>query len=234
MEPPTDTASLRAQIDNLQAELDTLRARYDTLLEAKNRAAECYKADYKKWRDFKRWLFGDAETGDCVKTSLKGGELVAYTRSSVLGKRKQQFEDFGPNLEHAGEEDYETKGCEQESVRDLKVERPHSPPVAVISRHQRRKSYHGGSSHKVLSALSPGNNKDPFLAPNQDDKSSVLVDNFGTLVRFVETPLDREPFAEMPCKAEPSRSIPLTEPRKGKGRYAQVPYVFCGQSVNKA
>lgn len=220
MEPPTDTASLRAQVTSLQAELDSLRARYDTLLEAKNRAAERYKADYKKWRDFKRWLFRDAETDEHVKSFLKGGELVAYRRASALGKRKQ-LEEFGPNLEHAGEEDHDTKGHRQESVRNMKVERPHSPPVAVAPRHQRRKSYHGGPSHKVLSP-SPGSNKDPS---NHADKSSVLVDNI-VLALDSEAALDREPFVEMPCKAGPSRSTPLTEPRKARGRYAHVPYVF--------
>ena len=184
MEPPTDTGSLRSQIASLQEELDSLRDRYDTLLEAKNRAAERYKADYKKWRDFKRWLFRDAETDDhdnLDKTFLKSDELlVAHTRSSALGKRKQ-FEEFGPNLQHAGREDDETKGHKQVSIRDMGVGLPHSSPVAVASRHQRRKSYHGESSHKVLSP-SPSRNKDPFLVPQSticDDKSSVLDNTIG-------------------------------------------------------
>ncbi|KAF8558454.1 hypothetical protein OG21DRAFT_1390903, partial [Imleria badia] len=97
------TPSLLSQIASLQEELHSLRARYDTLLEAKNRAAERYKADYKKWRDFKRWLFRDADTDDHVKPFLKSGELAAYTMASALGKRKQ-FDEFGPNLEHAGDD----------------------------------------------------------------------------------------------------------------------------------
>jgi hypothetical protein len=181
MEPPTDAESLRTQISNLQAELDSLSARYDTLLEAKNRAAERYKADYKKWRDFKRWMFRDAETDDHDKPFLKSDELVAYTRASALGKRKQ-FEEFRPNLQHTGWDDDEAKGHKQESIRDMKVELPHSSPVAVPSRHQRRKSYHGESSHKVLSP-SPSSNKDPFLVPQstiiRDDKSLVLDNNTG-------------------------------------------------------
>ena len=182
MEPPTDTASLCSQIANLQAELDSLRARYDTLLEANNRAAERYKTDYKKWRDFKRWLFQEAETDDHAKSSLKGGELVAYTRASALGKRKQ-LEEFGPNLERPAEADHETSGHKHESIREVKVERSHSPPVAAASRHQRRKSYHGGPSRKPLSPAH-GSNEDPFPVPqstDQDDGSSALVSNMGGL-----------------------------------------------------
>lgn len=152
--PDPSTASLLSQIANLQAELNSLRDRYDTLLEANNRAAERYKADYKKWRDFKRWLFRDADTDD-------------HTKASALGKRKQ-FEEFGPNLK-------------QESIPDVKVDLSHSSPVTEASRHQRRKSYHGESSQKVLS-LSPSRNKDPFLVPKSticDDKSSVLDDDVG-------------------------------------------------------
>lgn len=175
MEPPADTASLRAQIAHLQAELDSLRARYDTLLEAKNRAAEHYKADFKKWRDFKRWLFRDAETDDHVKSILKSSELVAYTRDTTLGKRKQ-FEDFGSNVD-AAEDDNETRDHKQESI---KVDLSHSPPV--LSRLQRRKSYHGESSNKVLSPT-PGN-RDPFLvqqSTNHNDQPSVLNHENGSL-----------------------------------------------------
>ncbi|KAF8136103.1 DNA repair protein endonuclease SAE2/CtIP C-terminus-domain-containing protein [Boletus edulis] len=198
MKPPPDTASVLTQIATLQAELDSLQDRYDTLLEAKNRAAERYKADYKKWRDFKRWLFRDVESDEDVQPFLKSDEFAAYTKVSALGKRKQ-FEESGPNMEHE-------LGIKQESIRDVKFELSYSSPVA--SRHQRRKSYHGESSQKVLSP-SPSSNKDPFLVPQSNtraDKSSMLDDN-----------------VEMPCRVEPSRSTPFTEPRKRKGRYAQVP-----------
>jgi len=179
MEQPTDTESLRSQVSNLQAELDSLRARYDTLLEAKTRAAERYKADYKKWRDFKRWLFRHVETDP---DHVKGDEFAAYTSSptSVLGKRKQSGE-FGPNLERAGRDDHEIKGFKQESIRHTNVDLPHTSSVAVASTHQRRKSYPGKCSPKVLSP-SPGNNRDPFLvsqSSNHDDKSSVLDNSLG-------------------------------------------------------
>ena len=230
MEPPTDTPSLLSQITNLQAELDLLRARYDTLLEAKNRAAERYKADYKKWRDFKKWLFRDIDADDQVKPFLKSDEFAAYTKASALGKRKQ-FEDLGPDVEDAPEDVHETKTPKQESICDAKANLSHSPPVAVASRHQRRKSYHGECSQKVLS-LSPSRNKDPFLAPRsaiRDDKLPVMNDDSGrwALSRRMCCGL-RTRFAEVPCKAESSRSVPLMGPRKRKGRYAQAACVLYG------
>ncbi|KDQ49142.1 hypothetical protein JAAARDRAFT_43084 [Jaapia argillacea MUCL 33604] len=48
--PVSELAHLRVQIAQLQQ-------RYDTLLQQKERAAARYKADYKKWRKFKDWLF---------------------------------------------------------------------------------------------------------------------------------------------------------------------------------
>lgn len=159
-----ENASLRAQVTSLQEELDSLRDRYDTLLEAKNRAAERYKADYKKWREFRHWLFPDAETDDDIKSFLKSSERVAYIRESTLGKRKQ-LEDLGSNLQV----DHQTEDVKQES---LKADLFHSPPLAKL---QRRESYHGESMDRILSA-SPGNNKDPL---NWDDKSSVLDNKSG-------------------------------------------------------
>ncbi|KIL00659.1 hypothetical protein PAXRUDRAFT_821457 [Paxillus rubicundulus Ve08.2h10] len=103
-EPPVDTAGLLAQITSLQGELNSLRALYDTLLETNNRAAARYKVDYKKWRDFKRWLMNDFRKDDEVKLLLKEGEMDAYKRASTLGKRKQ-FEVQGPELEYSGKED---------------------------------------------------------------------------------------------------------------------------------
>ncbi|KAF8840972.1 hypothetical protein BDN67DRAFT_996455 [Paxillus ammoniavirescens] len=185
-EPPADTASLLAQITSLQGELDSLRALYDTLLETNNRAAARYKVDYKKWRDFKRWLMDDFRKDDEVKLLLEEGEMDAYKRASTLGKRRQ-FEVQGPKLEHSGEED-----SDAEEHKRL--------------RHQRRKSYHGESSHKAISPSS--SNKDPTLIPSPTGVGSSM--NAGKI--------------ESPCKAEFSRpTLPSTEPRKARGRYAQAP-----------
>ncbi|KIJ60659.1 hypothetical protein HYDPIDRAFT_72183, partial [Hydnomerulius pinastri MD-312] len=100
----SDPTDLLSQVANLQAELYGLRARYDMLLEAKNRAARRYKDDYKKWRDFKRWLTEDMKKDDEVKLVLKASDLDAYNKASALGKRKQ-FEVLGPDLRDlSGEE----------------------------------------------------------------------------------------------------------------------------------
>ncbi|KAI6118741.1 DNA repair protein endonuclease SAE2/CtIP C-terminus-domain-containing protein [Pisolithus croceorrhizus] len=94
---PTDTPNLLTQVQKLQAELDSLRSRYDELRKASDRAAERYKSDYQKWRNFKQWLFEDFERDDEVRKVLKSNELRAYPRASMLGKRKQ-FEVIGPDL----------------------------------------------------------------------------------------------------------------------------------------
>ncbi|KAF9228646.1 hypothetical protein BS17DRAFT_691691 [Gyrodon lividus] len=117
-EPSADTACLLAQITNLQAELRSLRARHDVLLEANNRAAAHYKADYKKWRNFKRWLCEDFKKDDEVKLLLKAGELDAYKTASTLGKRKQ-FEVFGPKLEYPDGENSDVEEHQRDSSRAL-------------------------------------------------------------------------------------------------------------------
>lgn len=175
MEPPTDAETLRSQVANLRTELDDLRARYDTLYEAHNRAGERYKADYKKWREFKQWLFKDADKDEHVHSSLKPDELRAYAKASVLGKRKQ-FEECGPNVDDDDIKDFK---LESPAVGDVKVGLPQSSPVTVASRHQRSKSYHGESSQKLLSP-SPSNNQDPFLVPlSTNCDSSELHNNTG-------------------------------------------------------
>ncbi|KAI5983829.1 hypothetical protein EDD15DRAFT_2126533, partial [Pisolithus albus] len=93
----TNTPNLLGQIQKLQAELDSLRTRYDELRKVSDRAAERYKSDYQKWRNFKQWLFEDLERDDEVRKALKSSELRAYPKASMLGKRKQ-FEVIGPDL----------------------------------------------------------------------------------------------------------------------------------------
>ncbi|KAG6335218.1 hypothetical protein ID866_3863 [Astraeus odoratus] len=96
--------NLLAQVTRLQTELDCLRNRYEELREAKDRAAERYKADYKKWKHFKLWLDGDLKRDDEVHQTLKPDELGAYKRASTLGKRKQ-FEMIGPDLNNISDEE---------------------------------------------------------------------------------------------------------------------------------
>ncbi|KAF9239649.1 DNA repair protein endonuclease SAE2/CtIP C-terminus-domain-containing protein [Melanogaster broomeanus] len=191
-EPSVPTAALLSQIANLQAELHSLGARYDTLLEAKNRAAARYKVDYKKWRDFKRWLFQDVKKDDDVKLLLTGDELDAYKRASALGKRKQ-FEELGPSLEYPGGED---------STSDVEEDKRSSSRL----RHQRSKSYHGEPSQKTFSPSSSNKNTVALPAPTSDKPSVKVV--------IIESPRKEESYQP---------ALPSTEPRKTRGRYAQVP-----------
>lgn len=90
----TDIPTLLRNLGSLQAELECLKRRYDALLVAKNRAAARYKADYKKWRDFKRWLFEDLKRDNEIRNTSKYDGRSAYITAPTLGKRKQ-FEMIG-------------------------------------------------------------------------------------------------------------------------------------------
>ncbi|KIK24935.1 hypothetical protein PISMIDRAFT_677712 [Pisolithus microcarpus 441] len=141
----TNTPNLLAQVQKLQAELDSLRTRYDELRKVSDRAAERYKSDYQKWRNFKQWLFEDLERDDEVRKALKSSELRAYPKASMLGKRKQ-FEVIGPDLSgfSDGEENQKKKssvasGSDQRNERlphDLRtvVDRNDEPPVPEVQK----------------------------------------------------------------------------------------------------
>lgn len=50
-------ALLHLKLSSIQIELADLQSRYDDLLRVKERAETRYRSDYKKWKDFKVWLF---------------------------------------------------------------------------------------------------------------------------------------------------------------------------------
>jgi hypothetical protein len=66
---PTSTTDLQTTISSLQTQLAELQSRYDRLSEAKAKAAARHRADYKKWKDFKDWLYKSSTSG-----SLAPGE----------------------------------------------------------------------------------------------------------------------------------------------------------------
>lgn len=105
---PTNTPNLVEQVQKLQAELGSLRSRYDDLRKTSDRAAERYKSDYRKWKNFKQWLFEDFARDDEVYKALRSGEFQAYPRASILGKRKQ-FEEIGPDLSRVSDEEENQK-----------------------------------------------------------------------------------------------------------------------------
>lgn len=76
VDPQTTTASLQTQLLELQS-------RYDRLSEAKAKAAARHRADYKKWKEFKDWLYQSSATGSL--TQAKGGlNLSPRKRKAIM------------------------------------------------------------------------------------------------------------------------------------------------------
>ncbi|KAG2158011.1 DNA repair protein endonuclease SAE2/CtIP C-terminus-domain-containing protein [Suillus bovinus] len=102
-----DTSTLLLKISSLQAELSHLQHRYDALLAAKERAAERYKTDYKKWRIVKQWLCESSDCGKEVHPLLKDSNYDIYRKVSNTDKRRI-FEEIGPDLSAFDEEEKQT------------------------------------------------------------------------------------------------------------------------------
>jgi hypothetical protein len=98
-----DTSTLLLKISSLQTELSHLQHRYDALLATKERAAERYKADYKKWRTIKQWLCESSDSKE-IHPLLKDSNYDVYRRVSSIDKRRK-FEEIGPDLSAFDEED---------------------------------------------------------------------------------------------------------------------------------
>ncbi|KAG1837709.1 DNA repair protein endonuclease SAE2/CtIP C-terminus-domain-containing protein [Suillus subalutaceus] len=98
-----DTSTLLLKISSLQAELSHLQHRYDALLATKERAAERYKVDYKKWRTIKQWLC-DSSDGKEMHPLLKDSNYDVYRKVSSIDKRRK-FEEIGPDLSAFDEEE---------------------------------------------------------------------------------------------------------------------------------
>jgi len=79
--------------------LKGINERYDALRANKERAAERYKADFKKWREFNKWLF--AEDDEHRKRRTEAGILKEERKrrdlASVMRKRQKMIE-IGPYL----------------------------------------------------------------------------------------------------------------------------------------
>ena len=95
----------------LKAEHAELQARYDALKDVKERAAERYKVDYKKWRDFSKWLFteDDNHRKHRNEQGISATEKKKRDYESIM-RKKQKMMDFGPDLaQFAGEDDENPK-----------------------------------------------------------------------------------------------------------------------------
>jgi hypothetical protein len=76
------TAGLQATTSSLQAQLADLQSRYDRLSEAKAKAASRHRADYKKWKDFKDWLYKSGTSGSLA--SPKGGLNISPKKRKAI------------------------------------------------------------------------------------------------------------------------------------------------------
>ncbi|KZT20253.1 hypothetical protein NEOLEDRAFT_1245327 [Neolentinus lepideus HHB14362 ss-1] len=56
---PEQDEALQSRVAALEQELKQLQDRYDALLGAKEKVTARYRSDYKKWKNFKEWLFED-------------------------------------------------------------------------------------------------------------------------------------------------------------------------------
>ncbi|KAG6827987.1 hypothetical protein H0H92_009751 [Tricholoma furcatifolium] len=90
-------AKSQITISRQEQELEQLRERYDSLLSVKERAAERYKLDYARWRNFRDWLF-KKETTDGDDERLTEEEKKMRTTASVIQKKKLLME-----IEEGGE-----------------------------------------------------------------------------------------------------------------------------------
>lgn len=104
---------------SLKLELSHLQRRYDELLKVKERAAERYKKDYKKWGEFKAWLFAETTNDNDILRALDPEQRKRY-KSLVRSKNKKVWKDIGPGL---GGED------------GLRAAEEHLMDIGVLKRH---------------------------------------------------------------------------------------------------
>lgn len=88
----------RSQIRHKE-ELKHINERYDALKAVKERAAERYKADFKKWREFSKWLFAENEVHRKRRNEvgISKEEKKRRDLASIMRKREKMIE-LGPDL----------------------------------------------------------------------------------------------------------------------------------------
>ena len=84
---------------SLREQLRRLNEKYDTLKNVKERAAERYRADFKKWRAFNDWLFAEDTKHNKYRNEpgITHEEKKQRDMASVL-RRKQMMVEIGPDL----------------------------------------------------------------------------------------------------------------------------------------
>ncbi|KAF9524911.1 DNA repair protein endonuclease SAE2/CtIP C-terminus-domain-containing protein [Crepidotus variabilis] len=81
------------------AEMTELQKRYDQLQDVKNRAAERYKSDYKKWDTFNKWLFTEDTEHKQHRSEPGISKEEKRRRDKESFKRKRQkMVEMGPDM----------------------------------------------------------------------------------------------------------------------------------------
>ena len=79
---PASTTDPQTTVSSLQTQLAELRSRYDRLSEAKAKAAARHSADYKKWRDFKDWLYKSSTSSSLMP--INGGPSISPKKRKAI------------------------------------------------------------------------------------------------------------------------------------------------------
>ena len=84
---------------NLRDQLRSLNEKYDALKSVKERAAERYKVDFKKWRTFNNWLFAEDKKHNKYRNEpgITHEEKKQRDMSSIM-RKKQMMMEIGPDL----------------------------------------------------------------------------------------------------------------------------------------
>lgn len=76
------TPDKQTTVSSLQTQLAELQSRYDRLSEAKAKAGARHRADYKKWKDFKDWLYKSSTSSPI--TPAKGGLTISPKKRKAI------------------------------------------------------------------------------------------------------------------------------------------------------
>jgi hypothetical protein len=90
---------------SLREQLRRLNEKYDTLKNVKERAAERYKVDFKKWRAFNDWLFAEDTKHNKYRNEpgITREEKKQRDMASIM-RKKQMMIEIGPDLARFEEE----------------------------------------------------------------------------------------------------------------------------------
>ena len=84
---------------SLREQLTRLNEKYDALKNVKERAAERYKVDFKKWRAFNDWLFTEDTKHNKYRNEpgITREEKKQRDMASIM-RKKQMMIEIGPDL----------------------------------------------------------------------------------------------------------------------------------------